>query len=82
MFTTRKLVEGTGLTADEVRIVRGLAMGKSSRELAHELRASRGAVAQRIYRLSIAMGCRTTTQTVVECLRRGWVQLDRPSGGD
>ena len=82
MFTTRKLVEGSGLTADEVVIIRGLAAGKTSRDLARELSISRGAVAQRLYRLSILMGTHTTTHTVVECFRRGWVRSEKPQGGD
>ena len=74
MPSLRKPVAGSGLTAEEIHIVHGLASGKTNSQIGHELFITSGAVAQRIYRLSIAMGTRTTIQTVVECFRRGWVR--------
>jgi DNA-binding CsgD family transcriptional regulator len=79
--------DGEGeLSHHEVDVVHDLAAGLTVRQIARKYDRTQSAISMRLTRLSLRLGTHTATQTVVECLARGWVRLERPIptpvGGD
>lgn len=76
----------TQLSQREVDVIHDLATGLTVRQIARKRGRSQSAISMRLCRLSLRMGTHTATQTVVECLARGWVRLELPTpspvGGD
>lgn len=63
----------------EIDVVHDLALGMTVRQIAKKYRVAQSTISMRLSRLSLRMGTHTSTQTVVECLARGWVRLERPA---
>ena len=75
MPRTRDVVDGTVLTAVELRTIKLAATGASHKEIAAVLGNCSSSVDMRLYRIAKLLDTRNTAHTVVECLRRGWLTL-------
>jgi DNA-binding CsgD family transcriptional regulator len=62
----------------EIDVLHDLAIGLTVRQIAHKRGPTPSAISMRLCRLYARMGTQTATQTVVECLARGWVRLEKP----
>lgn len=71
----RNLVNGTNLTAVELRTIKLAATGSSHKEIAAVFGVCSATIDMRFYRIAKRIGTRNTAHTVVECLRRGWLTL-------
>lgn len=76
MPRTRDVIDGTVLTAVELRTVKLAATGASHKEIAAVFGVKSSAIDLRFWRIAKLLGTRNTTHTLVECLRRQWITLD------
>jgi len=64
------------VTEAELEVIRMLADGLTVSQVATRLNVTPQAVSMRLARAALALDTRTTTQTVVECVRRGLLGPD------